>query len=108
MKVQEKKIGFNCPACLAVLIIKQPDNYDGSAAPCPNCGTHILPPRIANVSPFKLLQATNPAVSPGRVPIRRDLPVLPAVPISKIQPAVEGQATEPPSIRRSLANAAML
>jgi hypothetical protein len=49
-----KQIGFNCPSCLAILIIKQPENYDGQAAPCPNCAVVILPPRIAPTTPFAL------------------------------------------------------
>jgi hypothetical protein len=52
-----KNIGFNCPSCLAILTIKQPEQYDGQAAPCPNCGVVILPPRIAPPSPFTLLSA---------------------------------------------------
>jgi hypothetical protein len=48
-----RKVGFNCPACLAILVIKQPDNYDWTAAPCPNCQTVILPPRIVPPSPFR-------------------------------------------------------
>jgi hypothetical protein len=39
-------LGFNCPACAVILVIRQPENYDGSAAPCPHCGVQILPPRI--------------------------------------------------------------
>jgi hypothetical protein len=56
-----KQIGFNCPSCLAILIIKQPEQYDGQAAPCPNCGVSILPPRIAPASPFVLLSSPNQA-----------------------------------------------
>ncbi len=59
-----KQIGFNCPSCLAILIIKQPENYDGQAAPCPNCSVVILPPRIAPASPFTLLGGPAPAAAP--------------------------------------------
>ena len=63
--VPYKQIGFNCPSCLAILIIKQPENYDGQAAPCPSCGVVILPPRIAPPSPFTLLA---PASQRGALP----------------------------------------
>jgi hypothetical protein len=63
--VPYKQIGFNCPSCLAILIIKQPENYDGQAAPCPNCGVVILPPRVAPPSPFTLLA---PASQRGALP----------------------------------------
>jgi hypothetical protein len=56
-----KQIGFNCPSCLAILIIKQPENYDGQAAPCPNCNVVILPPRIAPATPFSLLGPPTPS-----------------------------------------------
>lgn len=63
--VPYKQIGFNCPSCLAILIIKQPENYDGQAAPCPSCGVVILPPRVAPPSPFTLLA---PASQRGALP----------------------------------------
>lgn len=60
MSQPAKQIGFNCPSCLAILIIRQPEAYDGGAAPCPGCGVSILPPRIAAVSsPFTLLSAAS-------------------------------------------------
>ena len=78
------QIGFNCPSCLAILIIKQPEQYDGQAAPCPNCGVSILPPRIAPTSPFVLLSPPQqssispmPPVVPTQVPIPMGLPVNP-------------------------------
>jgi len=52
-----RQIGFNCPSCMVILIIKQPEDYDGRAAPCPHCGTVILPPRIAPPSPFTVISA---------------------------------------------------
>jgi hypothetical protein len=60
---QERRIGFNCPACLAILVIKQPESYDGTAAPCPNCQSIILPPRVVPSSPFTLAsQPKSPAL----------------------------------------------
>jgi hypothetical protein len=50
-----KKMGFNCPSCYTVLIIKDPDAYDGRPAPCPYCAVRIIPPRIAPDSPFSLI-----------------------------------------------------
>ncbi len=69
-----KQLGFNCPSCLAILIIKQPEQYDGQAAPCPNCGVSILPPRIAPASPFVLLS------SPQQAPLA-PMPPVGAVPM---------------------------
>jgi hypothetical protein len=54
------QLGFNCPSCFTVLFIKEPQQYDGRAAPCPYCGVTILPPRVAPPSPF-LLVAPAPA-----------------------------------------------
>lgn len=79
-----KQIGFNCPSCMAILIIKQPAMYDGGAAPCPGCGVSILPPRIAaSSSPFTLLSAsrTPPHAMPhSQRPLQSSLRVLPPVP----------------------------
>lgn len=61
----ERQLGFNCPSCFAVLIIRDPANYDGSPAPCPTCGVRIIPPRCLPDSPFTL-------VRPGR-----NIPALP-------------------------------
>ncbi len=47
-----RPIGFNCPACSVVLVIREPEKYDGQAAPCPHCGVAILPPRVAHGNPF--------------------------------------------------------
>lgn len=55
------QLGFNCPSCYTVLYIKDPQQYDGRAAPCPHCSVTILPPRVAPPSPF-LLIAPPPAV----------------------------------------------
>lgn len=52
-----RQIGFNCPSCFTVLVIKDPSSYDGRAAPCPYCAVTILPPRVAPPSPFTVLQA---------------------------------------------------
>jgi hypothetical protein len=73
-----KQIGFNCPSCLAILIIKQPENYDGQAAPCPSCGVVILPPRIAPASPFTLMAPPSAAPSPHALPTSSEpFPVAP-------------------------------
>lgn len=98
LAVPFKQIGFNCPSCLAILIIKQLETYDGQAAPCPSCGVVILPPRIAApVSPFTLL---SPA---GAAPLSQIKPqALPApAPASKgpTKPGLPGA--------RKLAQAAM-
>lgn len=53
------QLGFNCPSCFTVLIIKDPGAYDGRPAPCPYCRVSILPPRVAQPSPFTLI-ATPP------------------------------------------------
>lgn len=50
-----RQLGFNCPSCYTVLVIKDPENYDGRAAPCPFCAVTIIPPRIAPPSPFTLI-----------------------------------------------------
>ena len=98
-----KQIGFNCPSCLAILIIKQPENYDGQAAPCPNCSVVILPPRIAPASPFTLLGPPNPAAPypPAAAPMPNPAHIpmgLPA-PIPSSKPGLPGA--------RKLAQAAM-
>ncbi len=53
--VSFKQLGFNCPSCYTVLVIKDPENYDGRAAPCPYCSVTILPPRVMPPTPFTLL-----------------------------------------------------
>jgi predicted RNA-binding Zn-ribbon protein involved in translation (DUF1610 family) len=51
----ERPVSFTCPACMVVLMVRQPASYDGRPAPCPHCGVSILPPRIAAAaSPFDL------------------------------------------------------
>ncbi len=42
----KRPLGFNCPACGVVLVIREPHNYDGKPAPCPHCAMTILPPRV--------------------------------------------------------------
>lgn len=51
----DRQLGFNCPACFAVLIIKDPVTYDGRPAPCPTCGMRILPPQCVPDSPFSIV-----------------------------------------------------
>lgn len=46
LAVPQRPLGFNCPSCGVVLVIREPDKYDGEAAPCPHCAVNILPPRI--------------------------------------------------------------
>ena len=65
-----QQIGFNCPSCFTILVIKDPAGYDGRAAPCPYCAVTILPPRVAPPSPFTLVAAEPlppPASNPGRL-----------------------------------------
>ncbi len=68
--VNFRQLGFNCPACFTVLVIKDPENYDGRVAPCPYCNVAIMPPRIAPPSPFTLLE---PPIKSGEaiLPIQR-------------------------------------
>lgn len=54
------QMAFNCPACFTVLVITNPASYDGAPAPCPYCRTKIAPPRIAQASPFTLLNPPPP------------------------------------------------
>ena len=65
-----RQLGFNCPSCFTVLVIKDPENYDGRAAPCPCCFVSIMPPRIAPPSPFTLVERPPPVAAdappPGR------------------------------------------
>lgn len=61
---QERQLGFNCPACFVVLIIRDPASYDGQPAPCPTCGCRILPPRRMPDSPFTLVQRRPQAPGP--------------------------------------------
>jgi|GEM_PF-6489457 len=62
--LHERRLGFNCPSCFVVLVIKDPDQYDGRAAPCPSCGIAILPPRLAVQSPFTLISPPLPPATP--------------------------------------------
>ena len=50
-----QQLGFTCPSCFTVLIIKDPATYDGRAAPCPTCGIRILPPQRVPDSPFSIV-----------------------------------------------------
>jgi len=61
----QRQLGFNCPACFAVLVIKDPVSYDGCPAPCPTCGSRILPPRCVPESPFSIVP--RPANSSGKM-----------------------------------------
>ena len=87
---QDKQIGFNCPSCMTILIIKQPTSYDGQPAPCPYCNVVILPPRIATPSPFKLLAPASQerlalpgGGAPARIPVGRPAPVSQPAPARK-------------------------
>jgi hypothetical protein len=61
-----RPLGFNCPACGVSLVVREPEVYDGSAAPCPHCDVHILPPRIVySAATFELHPLTGLSFSPG-------------------------------------------
>lgn len=60
-----RQLGFNCPSCYAVLIIKDPSTYDGRPAPCPTCGIHILPPQCVPESPFSIVQRAGTSLPHG-------------------------------------------
>jgi hypothetical protein len=65
----EGRLSFNCPSCFVILVVKEPEKYDGRAAPCPYCGVTILPPRVATHSPFTLVtlpRGTSVLTSLGR------------------------------------------
>ena len=47
-------LGFNCPSCFTVLVIREPELYDGRPAPCPHCGVVIMAPRVAPPQPFRV------------------------------------------------------
>ena len=64
--VAAPQLGFNCPSCYTVLFIKDPQHYDGRAAPCPHCSVAILPPRVAPPSPFLLIAPPPPAPAATR------------------------------------------
>jgi hypothetical protein len=59
-----RQLGFNCPSCFAVLIIKDPSTYDGRPAPCPTCGIRILPPQCFPDSPFSIVYRSGAPVPP--------------------------------------------
>ena len=61
---ESRQLGFNCPACFAVLIIKDPATYDGRPAPCPTCGIRIQPPQCVPESPFSIVHRTEPPTLP--------------------------------------------
>ncbi|HWB03761.1 MAG TPA: hypothetical protein VG796_12110 [Verrucomicrobiales bacterium] len=65
-----RQLGFNCPSCYTILIIKDPQNYDGRAAPCPYCGVNIVAPRVAPPTPFTLIAMPSEANS-GLPPVVR-------------------------------------
>ena len=58
---ESRQLGFNCPSCFAVLIIKDLVSYDGRPAPCPTCGIRIQPPQCAPESPFSIVYRVTPA-----------------------------------------------
>lgn len=60
-----RQLGFNCPSCFMVLIIREPSVYDGRAAPCPSCGAVIMPPRLAPANPFSIVMRSGPAAQAG-------------------------------------------
>ena len=62
---ESRQLGFNCPACFMVLIIKDPATYDGRPAPCPTCGTRIQPPQCAPESPFSIVHREGVAMPPA-------------------------------------------
>jgi len=68
--VVARQLGFNCPSCFTVLIIKEPDTYDGRAAPCPYCRVTILPPRIVQPSPFTLVATPQSEGAAAPPPLR--------------------------------------
>lgn len=55
-----RQMGFNCPGCFTVLIIRDPVTYDGCPAPCPTCGMRIQPPRQMPDSPFSIVRRLGP------------------------------------------------
>jgi predicted RNA-binding Zn-ribbon protein involved in translation (DUF1610 family) len=63
----ERPLGFNCPACGVVLVVRKPDDYDGGPAPCPRCGVQILPPRIVHSTATFDLHPMPGLSVPGRV-----------------------------------------
>ena len=94
---EDRQLGFNCPSCMTILIIKQPESYDGQAGPCPHCAVIILPPRIATPSPFTLIASSaNPQErlalpgggAPARIPVGRPAPV--ALPAAARKPGLPG------------------
>ena len=82
------RLGFNCPSCFSVLYIKDPDGYDGRAAPCPYCMVSILPPRVVPQSPFMLVSNPRPVVQalppvPAPVEYEEEVPAETAPPASR-------------------------
>jgi DNA-directed RNA polymerase subunit RPC12/RpoP len=61
---ESRQMGFNCPSCFSVLIIKDPSSYDGRPAPCPSCGIRILPPQRVPDSPFSIVHRSSPPALP--------------------------------------------
>ncbi len=85
--VPAKQLGFNCPSCFTILIIKDPASYDGRAAPCPYCSKVIIPPKVAPESPFTL-------ITHGRPLHLATQPVLPRRPVSAPVPALRPAAVD--------------
>jgi len=69
------QLRFNCPSCFTVLLINEPQQYDGHAAPCPHCGVTILPPRVALADPLPLVSPADAPADAPAPPSLRDLPV---------------------------------
>jgi hypothetical protein len=64
-----RPLSFDCPACSVVLVIREPEAYDGAAAPCPHCRVQILPPRIVYATAaFDLHPIPGLSRLPGLVP----------------------------------------
>jgi hypothetical protein len=80
-----RKIGFNCPSCLVILVIKQPDSYDWAAAPCPNCQAVIMPPRVVPPSPFSVARQPVGAPQQPVSPTKRAAKMLPSGTPSGVQ-----------------------
>lgn len=99
-----RQLGFNCPACLVILVIRQPEEYDGRAAPCPHCGTVILPPRIAPPTPFVVLSPPGAGLGlpqPGQAAAPAAMKRTPLPPLRPVAP-VQAPPHETSGVRKSL------
>ncbi len=61
----DRPLGFNCPACSVVLVIREPDKYDGRPAPCPHCKVTISPPQIVQEDAIDLHPLPGLSSKPG-------------------------------------------